>query len=127
MKDLCLEIACEYTSYNELEEIVDFVYDDFSEEIYRQLNIKTKCDLIYLIDNGNERESENATNTLTDLVSQKLLNFSKEDLIAFAKLHYDSDFSLDNIKTEKEEVVDVENKVFKMRKQQKANDFYSAL
>lgn len=89
-----LEIACNYANTADIEDIVDFIYEDFKSDIYRYLNIKLKADLLVAMD---EENNENTMNYLVSFIENKIKKMSNFDLNAFAINHYDSDFNKDAV------------------------------
>jgi len=96
-KDNLLEIASEYISYADSDEVAELLYDDYQAEIYANLNIKTKGEFIAILGDDKQyslKELENACNLAVDITVKYLGKLSDEELTAFAQKHYDEDFSL---------------------------------
>ena len=84
---------------NDSEEIVNFIFDDFKDEIYRYLNVKSKGSLENLFCHEEYKVRENTYNYLTEFVDTKIKMMSKENLINFIKVNYDADFIFDEKKS----------------------------
>jgi len=92
-----LEIANDYITFTDSDEVAELLYDDYQTEIYANLNIKTKDDFIAIL--GDDKlytlkELENACNVALDLTVKYLSKLSDKELISFVRKHYDEDFSL---------------------------------
>ena len=100
-RETAFDIAISFIDYQNCDTVADFIYPKRAEQIYRELNIKTKGDLIasmtYVEDSSNSssKEVENTINTMNGIISDYLLTLSNEDYLKFAVSYYDEDFSLD--------------------------------
>lgn len=72
-----IEFSTSFNNKKDEDEIADFIYDDFKEEILRDLNIKTRGDFIASL------SEENSRNYTNDYIVQKLKLMSKQNLSAF--------------------------------------------
>lgn len=77
---------------NDSEDIVNFVFDDFQDEIYRYLNVKSKESLDDLLHHDLCNVRENTYNYLTEFIDIKIKMMSRDNLINFIKLNFDADF-----------------------------------
>jgi len=96
-EDTLLEIASEYISYTDSDEVAELLYDDYQTEIYANLNIKTKGDFIAILGDDKQyslRELENACNLAVDITVKYLSKLNNKEFVSFAQKHSDEDFSL---------------------------------
>jgi len=96
-EDSLLEIASDYISYADSDEVAELLYDDYQSEIYANLNIKTKGDFIAILGDDKQhslKELENACNLAVDIMVKYLGKLNDDELVSFAQKHYDEDFSL---------------------------------
>lgn len=89
-----LETAISFLD-NDSEEIVDFIFDDFKDEIYRYLNVKSKDSLEDLLHHDLYKVRENTYNYLTEFIDVKIKMMSRDNLTNFIKVNYDADFIFD--------------------------------
>jgi len=92
-----LEIASEYISYTDSNEVAELLYDDYQAEIYANLNVKTKGEFIAILGDDKQyslKELKNACNLAVDITVKYLGKLSDKELISFAQKHYDENFSL---------------------------------
>lgn len=82
-----IDIASNFIDYSEEEEVVEFLYEDYKEVIYRNLNIKTSGDFLASLEN------ENTYNYAVGYIEEKLKLMSKNDLESFIKEYHDSEFT----------------------------------
>jgi len=86
-----LETAISFLD-NDSEEIVNFIFDDFKDEIYRYLNVKSKGSLEDLLHHDLYKVRENTYNYLTEFIDVKIKMMSRDNLTNFIKVNYDADF-----------------------------------
>lgn len=72
-----IEFSVSFNNNKDEDEIADFIYDDFKEEISRDLNIKTRADFIASL------SEENTRNYTCDYIVQKLKLMSSKNLSSF--------------------------------------------
>ena len=94
---IAIDIAAEYISYTDADEVADLIYEDFKDKIYSYLNINTKGDFISaLIYNDEAPETikftENVNNYATGYVEEHLIKLTDEEFLRFARFHYDGQF-----------------------------------
>lgn len=82
-----IDIATSYFDYQEIEDVANFLYEDFKEDIYRELNIKTIGDY-----KAKLQEDESCIDYSLSYVEKKLRNMSEKNLIEFAQKYFDAEY-----------------------------------
>lgn len=78
------------------DEVVEFVYEDFKEEIYKTYNVKTLGDFIALTDSNNEKlDNDDLALDLQIWVESKVRLTSFNNQVQFIKDYLDKDFKTD--------------------------------
>ena len=86
-----IEFSVSFNNNKDEDEIADFIYDDFKEEILRDLNIKTRADFIASL------SEENSRNYTCDYIVQKLKLMSSKNLSSFVEeMNSSNDLDLGN-------------------------------
>ena len=91
-----IDVASVYTSYTDSEAVAELIYDKNKEDIYCNLNIKTKGDFIAVLGDDKQfslKELENANNFADELVEKHLNSLSPNELVRFIKDNYDENYN----------------------------------
>lgn len=90
--------AVDFLNYESTDEVTDFIYEDFKDEIYRYLNCKAKGDFYFIIsaeNNDNDIKSwENAMDNTSCFIESKVLQMPYKKQIDFIIENYDADFEV---------------------------------
>lgn len=85
IKELHNSHACSFIEYASNGEIVDFLYEDFKQQLYASLNIKTKNDLYFLLENEG---LEDVFNYVTYFAEEKISKMQASQLDAFLNTYF---------------------------------------
>ena len=93
-----IDVAVDFSSYNDYDVVCDFVFMDFKDDIYRDLNIKNLPAFIDAVSNENLhsfKSIENSNNYLNGYIERKMKNMDAQTLLSFIRAEHDSNFMRD--------------------------------
>lgn len=93
LADITIDAGSNFIDYTETEEVASFIYKHKKDEVYRDLNIKSKNELIASLDKQN---NENTINYCVGYISEIILDMNDADALIFITENYDEDFSFES-------------------------------
>jgi len=97
IEDIAIDVAAEYVSNTDPEDVVELIFNKFYQKIYEETNISSRTHLESILNGESDsslKEVENVINIITEVVKEYLLTLEPEDFEEFVKEHYDAEFKL---------------------------------
>jgi hypothetical protein len=92
-----IDIASDFISYQDIDVVATYVFNNIPEETYRETNFKKIGDLIEAMNSDDCSSTENLYNSLSHLIAVHLQNLNDIDFTNFAIDYYDDNFSFQEV------------------------------